>query len=67
MRAEERTMWNTIAIQRYSRDRIQDLHREAARVTAIRRARTAPTAPAVSCASVGGTVATCCGSLPAGC
>lgn len=60
-------MWNTIAIQRYSRHRIEDLHREAARVAAIRLARGATAAPVVSRASGGGTVATNCGTLPAGC
>jgi hypothetical protein len=60
-------MWNTIAIQRYSHDRVEDLHREAARVTAIRRARATSTMAAGSCASVGSAVTTCCGPLPACC
>jgi len=64
-------MWNTIAFQRYSRDRIEDLHREAARVSAIRRARA--TLPASETSGPSGTpavtnLATCCsGSLPACC
>lgn len=39
-------MFDTIGWDRYTRERIGDLHREAARISAIRRARAAKSAGA---------------------
>ncbi|MFO7546982.1 MAG: hypothetical protein R6W77_15935 [Trueperaceae bacterium] len=60
-------MFETIAWQRYARDRIEDLHREAARVSALRRSRAALPCPASSGSSGGATTMTCCGVVAQPC